>query len=227
MSRGPLLSIIIPVYNEEENVPILFNELTGVLYSYGHPYELIFIDDGSTDGTPKLLESIKGEKVHVELFEHNLGKSDALARGFSMAKGEAVITMDGDLQDDPAEIPRLVEALQSYDMVSGWRYERYDPLSKTIHSRIYNMLTRLITGVVLHDFNCGFKAYRREALKGLKLSRGFHRYIPVLLARKGCRVGEIKISHRPRLHGRSKYGALRILEGFVDLLRIRFFNREL
>jgi glycosyltransferase involved in cell wall biosynthesis len=223
MSGEPLLSIVIPVYDEEENVPILYQELVGVLSAFGRSYELIFIDDGSTDGTSKALKAIQGENVHIERFEHNLGKSEALSSGFSMVKGEAVITMDGDLQDDPAEIPRLIEALQRYDMVSGWRYERRDTMSKTIHSRVYNRLTRLITGVCLHDFNCGYKAYRREVLKGLKLSRGFHRYIPVLLARKGCRVGEIKINHRPRLHGRSKYGALRIPEGFIDLLRIRFF----
>ncbi len=225
MPENIFITVVIPVYNEAENVPILHEELTATLSTMGKPFELIFIDDGSADGTPESLEALRGENVVAERFGNNRGKSAALTRGFSLARGEVVITMDGDLQDDPKEIPRFIEALDNYDMVSGWRRERRDPLSKTLPSRAYNSLTRLLTGIRLHDLNCGYKAYRRDAVKGLALSGGMHRYIAVILQMKGCRIGEVEVRHRPRVHGKSKYGPVRLLAGLAGLIRIRFFGR--
>lgn len=226
MSEKPYISIVIPVYNEKDSVPVLYGQVKAPLSALGKPYEVIFIDDGSGDGTGDALETIKDGHLKIGRSVQHLGKSEALTLGFSMARGDVIVTMDGDLQDDPVEIPRFVEALKDYDVVSGWRYERHDPLSKTLPSLLYNLLTRWLTGIPLHDFNCGYKAYRSEAVKGLKLSGGLHRYIPVLLHEKGCRVGEIKVEHHERLHGRSKYGYIRLFTGLVDLVRIRFFNQN-
>lgn len=219
MPGEPYLSIIVPVFNEEGSVRTLCRELVEVLSAGASSYEIIFVDDGSTDGTWQALRSLEG--IRAERFDSNRGKSSALTRGFALAQGSLIITMDGDLQDDPKEIPRFVDALKDYDAVSGWRHERNDPLSKTIPSRIYNLLTRWLTGIPLHDFNCGYKAYRSEAVKGLELNGGLHRYIPVLLYQKGYRVGEIQVGHRPRLHGQSKYGFLRLFTGLADLIRVR------
>ncbi len=216
------LSIIIPVYNEQDNVLPLYNKLKSIL-KYDH--ELIFIDDGSKDNTHEILRNIqkKDPKLKIIKFRNNLGKSEALSKGFKHAKGDIIITMDGDLQDDPEEIPRFIEKIkEGYDLVVGWKYKRQDPLSKTIPSKFFNLLIRILTGVKIHDSNCCFKAYKKEVVKNLKIYGELHRYIPSLVHWKGFKVTEIKVKHHKRLHGKSKYGFSRLLKGFLDLLTIKF-----
>jgi glycosyltransferase involved in cell wall biosynthesis len=222
INKNPLLSIVIPVYNEMENIPELYNKLADVLDTLGHSYEIIFIDDGSTDGTFNAIKSLQSAYVRVISFKRNFGKSAALACGFSNARGELVITMDGDLQDDPKEIPRFIQALDNYDMVSGWKYKRNDLPTKTIPSKVFNKLTGALTGVNLHDFNCGFKAYHSDVIKGINLYGEMHRYIPVIAVWKGFSVGEITVEHHKRAHGYSKFGASRLVRGMFDLVTIKF-----
>jgi glycosyltransferase involved in cell wall biosynthesis len=193
-----------------------------VLQSIGKPYEVIFIDDGSTDDTAKVLEALHDPLVKVVRFQRNFGKAAALSCGFSRANGKMVITMDGDLQDDPKEIPRFIEALETYDVVSGWKQKRNDPLTKTIPSRIFNAMTRAATGIKLHDFNCGFKGYRRYVIKNISIYGEMHRYIPAITYLKGYSVSEIAVEHHPRVSGKSKYGAKRLFSGFLDLITIKF-----
>ena len=216
------LSLIIPVYNEQDNVLPLYNKLKAVL-KYDH--ELIFIDDGSKDNTYEILKNIqkKDSKLKIIKFRNNFGKSEALSKGFKQANGDIIITMDGDLQDDPEEIPRFIEKIkEGYDLVVGWKHKRQDPLSKTIPSKFFNFLIRILTGVKIHDSNCCFKAYRKEVVKNLKIYGELHRYIPSLVNWKGFKVTEIKVKHHKRLHGKSKYGFSRLLKGFLDLLTIKF-----
>jgi len=216
------LSLIIPVYNEQDNVLPLYNKLKAVL-EYDH--ELIFIDDGSKDNTYEILKNIqkKDSKLKIIRFRNNFGKSEALSKGFKHAKGDIIITMDGDLQDDPEEIPRFIEKIkEDYDLVVGWKYKRQDPLSKTIPSKFFNFLIKVLTGVKIHDSNCCFKAYKKEVVKNLKIYGELHRYIPSLVNWKGFKVTEIKVKHHKRLHGKSKYGFSRLLKGFLDLLTIKF-----
>ena len=216
------LSLIIPVYNEQDNVLPLYNKLKAVL-EYDH--ELIFIDDGSKDNTYEILKNIqkKDSKLKIIRFRNNFGKSEALSKGFKHAKGDIIITMDGDLQDDPEEIPRFTEKIkEGYDLVVGWKYKRQDPLSKTIPSKFFNFLIKVLTGVKIHDSNCCFKAYKKEVVKNLKIYGELHRYIPSLVNWKGFKVTEIKVKHHKRLHGKSKYGFSRLLKGFLDLLTIKF-----
>jgi glycosyltransferase involved in cell wall biosynthesis len=223
MTTGkPDISIIIPVYNEQGNIETLYGQLKQVLLVLGKPYEIILIDDGSTDGTYERLKSINDPGVRIFSFQRNFGKASALACGFSMAKGKAIITMDGDLQDDPAEVPRFIEALNTYDVVSGWKHRRKDPIEKLIFSRIFNALTRGVTGVKIHDFNCGYKAYRGYVVEHLNIYGDMHRYIPAIAYLNGHSVGEIKVEHRPRYSGRSKYGMDRLYKGFMDLITIKF-----
>lgn len=224
MSKEPYLSIIIPVYNEEENIIELYNQIQEVLSSLGKTYEILFIDDGSTDRTQdKIKETmVKDKNVRVIQFQRNFGKSAALSCGFSNTKGDIIITMDGDLQDDPKEIPRFIEELKEYDVVSGWKFNRRDPLSKTIPSKFFNFLTKLLTGIKIHDFNCGYKAYKQYVIKNINLYGELHRYIPALAHWKGYSVGEIKVEHRERMHGKSKYGSERFLKGFFDIITIKF-----
>ncbi len=220
------VSVVIPAYNEQKNVTLLYGKLKDILK--GMDYEIIFIDDGSTDLTYKELLDLKKKDKRVKLikFRNNFGKSAALDAGFRDAKGEYIITMDADLQDDPREIPRFLAKLsKGYDMVSGWKYHRRDPLSKTIPSRFFNWLTSGLTKMPLHDFNCGFKAYRSIVVKNLRLYGDMHRYIPVLAAMKGFRIGEIKVRHHKRRHGTSKYGASRLFKGSLDMLTITFFMK--
>lgn len=222
------ISVVIPVFNERENVANLHGELIAVLDSYrDKTCELIFIDDGSSDGTFEVLEALhaKDPRVKVVQFRRNFGKSAALSAGFAIAQGDVIFTMDGDLQDDPAEIPHFLESLSpGFDLVSGWKYPRHDPLSKTLPSKLFNATVRLTTGVPLHDFNCGFKAYRREVIEEIPLYGELHRYTPVLAHQKGFRVTEIKVVHRPRQFGRSKYGFRRFARGFFDLLTVLFLG---
>lgn len=224
------ISIVVPVVNEEQNIPILFERLTAQLNQMGQPYEIIFVDDGSTDNTfkeLKKLHDISNGVVKVVRFRRNFGKTPALVAGFSRCRGDVVFTMDGDLQDDPLEIPRFIEKLdEGYDLVSGWKFPRLDPISKTFPSRVFNALVSKVTGVKLHDINNGFKAYRREVIMDphLKLYGDFHRFIPVMAEWRGFRVAEIKVRHHPRKFGVSKFGARRFAQGLIDLLNVLFLT---
>ncbi len=222
MSNKTQLSIIIPVHNEEENILELYKSLYNILSLVGKTYEIIYVDDGSTDDSFEKIKSIEDTRVKVVRFQRNYGKAAALSCGFKKSKGDIVITMDGDLQDDPKEIPRFIEELDKYDMVSGWKSKRYDPISKTLPSRFFNWLTRFITGVKINDFNCGYKAYHNYVVKNINLYGEFHRYIPALAYWRGYSVGEIEVEHHPRIHGESKYGVERLLKGFLDLITVTF-----
>jgi len=219
------LSIVIPILNERDSLPELHHHLTMLLTEMNRSYEIIFVDDGSSDGSIEMcrkLAEFHRHVVFVELRRH-FGKAAALQAGFQVARGEVIITMDGDLQDDVKEIPRFLEALESgFDLVSGWKTRRQDPLSKTLPSKVFNFITSFLTGIPLRDFNCGFKAYRRDVIKSLDLYGELHRYIPVLAHARGFRVGEIPVHHYPRRHGKSKYRFERFLRGAFDLLTILF-----
>ncbi len=219
------LSIIIPVYNEEGNIKPLYNQLSLVLRKLSEDYEIIFVDDGSTDRTLEHLYQLhrKDEHICVIQFQRNFGKAAALMAGFKHARGNIIITMDGDLQDDPKEIPRFIRKIkEGYDLVSGWKFKRKDPITKTIPSKFFNWLTATLTKVRLHDMNCGFKAYRKEVVQNLRIYGELHRYVPVLAYWKGYKIGEIKVHHHPRVHGRSKYGVERLIKGFLDLITVKY-----
>ncbi|OPZ08976.1 MAG: Undecaprenyl-phosphate 4-deoxy-4-formamido-L-arabinose transferase [candidate division BRC1 bacterium ADurb.BinA292] len=224
------LSFVIPLKNEAESLNELYQRLVDVIERLAVRFELIFVDDGSTDDSLALLQALRGEDARVKIiqFQGNFGKAAALAAGFEHAAGRIVFTMDADLQDDPAEIPAFLKKLdEGYDLVSGWKRIRQDPLSKTLPSRLFNAVTARLTGVRLHDFNCGFKAYRREVLANTPIYGELHRYVPVLAAAKGFKVGEVVVRHHPRLHGRSKYGIERLTRGLFDLLTVLFLTRYL
>ncbi len=221
------ISVIIPAYNEKQSLPILLDEIEGAL-SGKFEYEIIVIDDGSTDGSFELLQKrakLDG-KIRVTRFLRNYGKSAALSEGFKRAQGDYIITLDSDLQDDPNEIPRLIEILESgYDLVSGWKKNRRDPFSKRIPSKFFNFITRILTGIKLHDFNCGLKAYRKSVVKSLDIYGGMHRYIPVLVGKKGYKVTETVVNHRQRKYGTTKFGRERYFHGLFDLMTVLFLNR--
>ncbi len=222
------ISVVIPVLNEEDSLNVLYDKLLSVLSGITGRFEIIFIDDGSTDGSFGILEALhdRDSRVRVVQFRRNLGKSAALSVGFEESRGDIVITMDADLQDEPEEIPRFLEVVaQGYDLVSGWKYPRLDPLSKTLPSLVFNRTVQLMTGLRLHDLNCGFKAYRHDVVDELRIYGELHRYIPVLAYWRGFRVTEIQVRHHPRQFGRSKYGIERFLRGFLDLLTVLFLNR--
>lgn len=229
----PQLSIVIPAYNEAESLPVLLQQIHAVLKTHAYCAEVVFINDGSTDATAEVLEALAASAqlspIQIIHFKHNQGKAEALTAGFAAATGNIVITMDADLQDDPAEIPKLLDALNNgnYDVVSGWKFPRKDPFEKRAFSFIFNSVTAWITGVKLHDMNCGFKAYRAEVAKGLHLYGDLHRYIPILAHQAGYRVGEVKVKHHPRRFGVSKYGLKRIPKGFFDLLTVLFITKYL
>ncbi len=224
-----MISVVVPLYNEKESLGELHSRLTDVLSGIGQAYEIIFVDDGSTDGSAKVLEGLHEkdpDHVSVYTFRRNFGKSAALATGFEAATGDFVITMDADLQDDPAEIPRLLEKLgEDCDLVSGWKYPRHDPFSKRIPSKVINWATAKLTGVKIHDMNCGLKAYRGEVVKGISLYGEQHRFIPALAHANGYRVDEIKVKHHPRKFGHTKFGGKRFVEGIFDLLTVLFLTR--
>ncbi|MHB2154854.1 glycosyltransferase family 2 protein [Calditrichota bacterium GD2] len=222
------LSIVIPFLNEEDSL----QELVERIYTHVRPlnlqFELIFIDDGSTDDSiNRLLESKKKHpEIKIVRFRKNFGKSTALSEGFDRAQGEIVITMDADLQDDPAEIPNLLKKLdEGYDLVSGWKKKRHDPITKTVPSKLFNFTTRLLTGIKIHDFNCGLKAYRKEVIRAIPIYGELHRYLPVLAHWQGFRVGEIPVKHHARKFGHTKFGARRFLSGFFDLITVLFITR--
>ena len=221
------ISVVIPVYNEVDSIPRLYKELNDVLSNLDW-YEIFFIDDGSSDGSDKVIKKIieTNSKINLIQFHRNYGKSAALAEGFKYADGDYVITMDSDLQDDPREISNLIKELEKgYDLVSGWKKDRKDPLSKKLPSKLFNFITRLFTGVKIHDFNCGLKIYKKSVIKTLELYGGRHRYIPAMAGQKKFKVSEIVVNHRPRIHGKTKYGGSRFFHGLFDLVSILFLSK--
>jgi len=222
-----MISIVIPLFNEHESILDLYSEICNAISSY-NDWEIIFIDDGSSDGSAEKIIDIasKDSKVKLISFYRNFGKSAALSEGFKNANGDIIITMDADLQDDPAEIPNFVNKIsEGSDLVSGWKKVRHDPWAKTFPSKIFNFVTRLLTGVKIHDFNCGLKAYRSSVIKSIEIFGGRHRYIPALAGQKNFSISEIIVNHRPRKYGTTKYGGSRLLHGFFDLLTILFLNK--
>ena len=219
------LSFIIPAYNEEESLEQLYNE---ILQNRGdHQYEVIFIEDGSTDNTYSVMQQLaqKDSNVKVIRFRKNFGKAAALQTGFNYATGDVIFTMDADLQDNPAEINSFLAKLdEGYDLVTGWKKKRHDPLNKKIPSKLFNFITSLSFGLKLHDYNCGFKAYRREVVAELDIYGEMHRYIPALAHSKGFKVAEIVVDHRSRQFGKSKYGIERYLRGFLDLTTVKLLT---
>lgn len=224
------LSVLIPVYNEAGNVVPLHSELDAVLRGIGLQYELIFVDDGSSDGTTAKLAAIQRadpDHVRVAFLRRNCGQTAALSAALDLARGEILIPMDGDRQNDPADIPRLLAKLdEGYDVVSGWRKDRHDTLlTRKIPSRIANKLVARISGVALHDFGCTMKAYRRRVLEGVRLYGEMHRFIPIFATWQGAKVTELEVHHRPRTEGKTKYGLGRTFNVVLDLILIRFFQR--
>lgn len=222
------ISVVIPLFNEEESLQPLHEKLKQALDPLQREYELIFVDDGSTDSSFEILEKIhhKDPRVSVHQLRSNFGKSYGLQVGFLAASGRIIFTIDADLQDDPGEIPRFVKEIEhGYDLVSGWKKKRQDPLSKTLPSKIFNRMTSWASGLKIHDFNCGFKAYRARVAKSLNLYGDLYRFIPALVVLQGFRVGEIEVNHHPRQYGKSKYGTKRLVSGLFDFLTIFFLTR--
>jgi glycosyltransferase involved in cell wall biosynthesis len=214
--------------NEEGNLGALHCAICSVLEREGLDFEIVFVDDGSTDGTWQVMRDLAAGDPRVIALRHrrNFGKARGLATGFAAASGDLLLTMDADLQDDPAEIPRFLAKLdEGYDLVSGWKQQRQDPLGKTLPSRLFNATVRLVSGVPLHDFNCGFKLYRRPVAQSIRLYGELHRFTPVLANAEGFRVGELPVQHHPRRWGASKYGWSRLIKGFLDLLTVTFLTQ--
>jgi glycosyltransferase involved in cell wall biosynthesis len=223
-----VISVVIPVRDEEDSVGPLLGEIAAALEPLGQAWEVVFVDDGSTDGTFAALTRLHAAHGNVRIvrLRRNFGKAAALQAGFAQAAGDVVATLDGDGQDDPAEIPRLLAKLdEGFDLVSGWKVHRRDPLSRRIPSRLFNWVAGRMSGLRLHDLNCGLKAYRAEVVRGLRIYGELHRYIPVLAHYEGFRVAEVPVNHRPREHGRSRYGMERYVRGFLDLLTVTFMGR--
>jgi glycosyltransferase involved in cell wall biosynthesis len=223
------VSVLVPVLDEADTVQELARRVADVLDRLGRSFEIVFVDDGSSDGTPQRVREARTRDPRVKLvrLRRNFGKAAALCAGFDHCTGRIVITMDGDLQDDPEEIPRFLAKLEDeeLDLVSGWKRRRQDPASKRLPSKLFNWVTRQLAQVDLHDFNCGFKAYRREVLAEIAVYGELHRYIPVLASRRGFLVGEIQVQHHPRRHGHSKYGWDRLYKGLLDLITVLFITR--
>ena len=224
---APDLSIVIPALNERESLPGLLEEIERVCAALDRSWEAIVVDDGSSDGTFELIAELAAAKPAIGAIRlrRNFGKSAALATGFDHCRGKVIVTIDGDGQDDPADLPALLAALDSVDLVSGWKQNRRDPFSRRIASRVYNWVTARLTGVSMHDMNCGFKAYRAECARSLSIYGELHRYMPVLADQQGWRVTEVPVNHRPRAHGRSRFGLERYVRGALDLLTVVFMGR--
>jgi glycosyltransferase involved in cell wall biosynthesis len=223
-----VISVVVPLLNEEQTLEALYDEIAQALERQGQPFEVVFVDDGSTDGSLAVLSQLTAETTNVVVvhLRRNFGKAAALQAGFQEAQGDVVVTIDADLQDDPAEIPQLLAKLdEGFDLVSGWKTRRNDPWTRRLFSRLFNWATAVVSGVRLHDVNCGLKAYRAEVLRGMRLYGELHRFIPVLASYRGFRVAEIPVNHRVRRHGRSRYGPERYLRGFFDLLSVTFMGR--
>jgi glycosyltransferase involved in cell wall biosynthesis len=222
------LSVVVPLFDEAATLRALYAELCAALDPLGLPWEVVFVDDGSTDGSYAELTRLHAEveNVRVVRLRRNFGKAAALTAGFLEAAGHTIVTMDADLQDDPAEIPRLLARLdEGFDVVSGWKAERHDPLSRRLFSKVFNGTIRLLSGVRLHDVNCGLKAYRAEVTRDVRIYGELHRFLPVLAHYRGYGVAELPVNHRPRQHGRSRYGIERYLRAFLDLLTVSFIER--
>jgi glycosyltransferase involved in cell wall biosynthesis len=225
-----MISFVIPVYNERESLATLLDELAGMAASEDlGPFEVLFIDDGSRDGSWRVIQDLAARDARVRAirFRRNFGKAAALTAGFSRATGEIVFTLDADLQDDPAEVPRFLELLnrgEGLDVISGWKRTRHDPWHKVLPSRVFNWMVSRLTGTHLHDHNCGFKCYRAEVLREVFIYGELHRFVPVLAGARGFRVGELEVNHRSRKFGRSKYGFSRFFKGFLDLMTVRFLT---
>jgi len=221
------LSVVIPLYNEEDNIPVLYEKLKESLDPLEKEYEIVFVDDGSTDSTLPLLEEIQSrdKRVVVLSLRRNFGQTAAFAAGFDFARGDVIVTMDGDLQNDPADIPKLLGLMRDNDLVSGWRKKRKDPFfSRRFPSIIANWLISNVTGVKLHDYGCSLKAYRRDVIKNLKLYGEMHRFIPAVASWYGVRVAEVETVHHPRLRGSSKYGISRTMKVVLDLITVKFLQ---
>jgi glycosyltransferase involved in cell wall biosynthesis len=222
-----MISIVIPVYNEKDSLAPLHGEIAAMAGKSALDVEILFIDDGSRDGSWDIIADLAKQdpRVHGVRFRRNFGKAAALNAGFHSAHGDIVLTLDADLQDDPAEVPRFLAALnEGKDVVSGWKRRRLDPWHKVFPSRVFNFMVSWLMDVPLHDHNCGMKAYRKELFKEIRLYGELHRFIPVLAAARGYRVGEIEINHRPRQFGHSKYGVRRFIKGFLDLMTVKFLT---
>ena len=225
----PQLSLVIPLFNEAGSLIELHEKISAALHTFRMPAEIIFIDDGSTDRSFEVLRELhqRDRRVRVVRFRRNFGKSAALAAGFERAQGQFIVTMDADLQDDPAEIAHLLDEMKrgDFDLVSGWKRERHDPFIKRISSKVFNRVTGFMTGLRLHDINCGLKAYRRDVTKSIPVYGELHRFLPVIAFQEGFRVGEVVVKHRPRKHGKSKFGPSRFSKGFFDLITVLFLSR--
>ena len=221
------ISVVIPLYNEEENVRELHDRLKAVLDTIGADYEVLFIDDGSTDSTLALLQNIQAQdnRTVVLSLRRNFGQTAAFAAGFDYSRGDIIVTMDGDLQNDPNDIPKLIEMMKDNDLVSGWRKKRKDPfLSRRLPSIMANWLISTVTGVNLHDYGCSLKAYKRDVIKNLKLYGEMHRFIPAVASWYGVRIAEVETEHHPRLRGKSKYGISRTVKVVLDLITVKFLQ---
>ena len=219
--------MVIPVKDENENLPDLMKEIAAAMEPTGFEYEVLIIDDGSRDNTWEVVENLSKDFPFVRAyrFQFNCGKAAALAYGFSQVKGRYVATLDGDLQDDPLEIPKMIDILEKgYDLVSGWKVRRLDPWHKTMPSKLFNLTVSIVCGQRLHDFNCGIKAYRSCVVKFIKLYGDYHRFIPVMAKWQGFRITEMPVAHRARVHGVSKYGVSRLVSGFLDLVSLMFMR---
>lgn len=223
-----MISVVVPVHDEERTIALLYDELRSALEPLGVAWEAVYVDDGSTDGSFAAMTRLHAAEPNVRVvrLRRNFGKSAALAAGFGQASGDVVVTIDGDLQDDPSEIPKLLAKLdEGFDLVSGWKAHRRDRWTRRLLSHVFNRVTGWLTGVRLHDVNCGLKAYRAEVVRGLRIYGELHRFIPVLAHHRGFRVAELPVNHRPREHGRSRYGLERYVRGFLDLLGVSFMGR--
>ena len=222
------VSIVVPLFNEEESILPLINEIRKAVKPINKPYEIIFVDDGSTDSSLKNIKDAgkTDNRIKFVSFRKNYGKSAALQVGFKTATGDAIITMDADLQDDPHEIPALLKKLdEGFDLCSGWKKQRFDPFIKKYSSRFFNFVTRIMSGIKIHDFNCGLKAYRREVVQNIHVYGELHRYVPVLAKWQGFTVTEIPVKHHPRRYGKTKFGISRFFKGFIDLFTVSFATR--
>lgn len=227
MDKLPEISVVVPMYNEEKNAEMLYREITGSLKQMRKSYEIIFVDDGSEDGTGSIIDSLASgdSRLRPIHLARNFGQTAAFSAGFDSSRGAIIVTLDGDLQNDPGDLPKLVAKIeQGYDVASGWRYSRKDPIGKRLPSRLSNWLARKLTGLEIHDSGCSLKAYRAEILKGIQLYGEMHRFIPALCHFKGAKVAEVKVSHRPRKFGRTKYGTRRLMNGLLDLMYVTFWG---
>jgi len=224
------ISIVIPLYNEEESIPELIEWIEKVMNKQSFSFEIIMVDDGSSDNSWAIIEKISKTKPNIRgiKFRRNYGKSPALHCGFEASKGDIVITMDADLQDNPEEIPALFRMIkdEQYDMVSGWKKKRYDPITKTLPSKFYNSTLRFVTGIKLHDFNCGLKAYRSQVVKSIEVYGEMHRFIPVIAKKAGFKkIGELEVHHQKRKYGYTKFGFDRYIKGYLDLISVSFMSK--